>query len=125
MPSSSSTDTVDLLDLTDRLNGIPDPGRASVLVDQILHPDDGLLARLAELFEAAGEKVKESEDDDAFDLAADFEDAAVHLRDIGDTLHGATERMAALAPAPAPARRSSSLGSAVPTSSQSAPGRSR
>ncbi|MEW1632703.1 hypothetical protein AB0469_01355 [Streptomyces sp. NPDC093801] len=117
-----------LLDLTDRLNGIPDPDRAAALVDQILHPDDGLLARLAELFEAAGEKAKESEDDDAFDLAADFEEAAVQLRDIGDTLHGATERMAALAtvPAPAPARRSRSLGSAVPTSSsRPAPGRSR
>ncbi|MCC0094692.1 hypothetical protein K7B10_07820 [Streptomyces flavotricini] len=115
-----------LLDLTDRLSGAPDLDRAAALVDQVLDPADGLLARLADFFEAAGEKAKESEDDDAFDLGADFEEAAAQLRDVGDTLQDATERMAALAPTPSPVRAPRSLGSAVPVGiTRPVPGRSR
>ncbi|MCF3178711.1 hypothetical protein IPZ70_01925 [Streptomyces polychromogenes] len=104
-----------LLDLTDRLSGAPDLDRA-----------DGLLTRLADFFEAAGEKAKESEADDAFDLGADFEETAAQLRDIGETLHDATERMTALTPTPSPVRAPRSLGSAVPVGiAAPIPGRSR
>ncbi|MFB6859459.1 hypothetical protein ACFCZQ_07590 [Streptomyces virginiae] len=105
---------------------MPDLDRAAALVDQILDPADGLLARLADFFEAAGEKAKESEDDDAFDLGADFEECAAQLRDIGETLHDATERMTALAPTPSPVRAPRSLGFAVPVGiTRPVPGRSR
>ncbi|MFD7013923.1 hypothetical protein [Streptomyces sp. NPDC059928] len=69
----------------------------------MLEPTDGLLERLAEFFEAAAEKTKDSELDDAFDLHDDLQDAAETLRHLGEDLHLAVDQMRALG---APPRRS-------------------
>ncbi|MFD9484656.1 hypothetical protein ACFWBX_11750 [Streptomyces sp. NPDC059991] len=89
-----------VLALTDQLNGTTSFEHAAALADQVLEPTDGLLERLAEFFEAAAEKAKESGHDDGFDLHYDLEDAASTLRGLGEDLHVAVDRMRALAPRP-------------------------
>ncbi|MFF8014667.1 hypothetical protein [Streptomyces sp. NPDC007929] len=92
-----------LRDLTDRLNAAESHADAAALLHQILEPTDGLLAQLGEFFEAAGEKAKEAEEDDGFDLSYDLADAAAEIRSLGEVLHVAEDRMRALTPlAPAP-----------------------
>ncbi|MFD5161826.1 hypothetical protein ACFWMJ_27740 [Streptomyces hawaiiensis] len=89
--------------LTDQLNGAESHADAADLLHQILEPTDGLLAQLGEFFEAAGEKAKEAEDDDGFDLSYDLADAATEIRNLAEVLHVAEDRMRALTPlAPAP-----------------------
>ncbi|MFI8880278.1 hypothetical protein [Streptomyces sp. NPDC055243] len=89
--------------LTDRLNGAESHADAAALLHQILEPSDGLLAQLGEFFEAAGEKAKEAEEDDGFDLSYDLADAAAEVRNLGEVLHVAEDRMRALTPlVPAP-----------------------
>ncbi|MGW7423610.1 hypothetical protein ACWGJB_26840 [Streptomyces sp. NPDC054813] len=88
-----------LLALTDRLNATESHADAAALLHQILDPTSGLLERLGEFFEAAGEKAKEAEQDDGFDLHYDLEDAAATVRSLGEDLHTAVDRMRALAPA--------------------------
>ncbi|ULR48468.1 hypothetical protein [Streptomyces deccanensis] len=87
-----------VLDLTDRLNATASFEKAAQLVDQVLEPTDGLLERLAEFFEAAAEKAKESEHHDGPDLSYDFQDATATLRALGEDLHVAVDRLKALAP---------------------------
>ncbi|MGC0342726.1 hypothetical protein [Streptomyces sp. SLBN-8D4] len=92
-----------LLALTDRLNAAESHADAADLLHQILDPANGLLERLGEFFEAAGEKAKEAEEDDGFDLSHDLADAAAKIRNLGEVLHVAEDRMRALAPrVPAP-----------------------
>ncbi|MFJ4828810.1 hypothetical protein ACIP79_02560 [Streptomyces sp. NPDC088747] len=88
-----------LLALTDRLNATESHADAAALLHQVLDPTSGLLERLGEFFEAAGEKAKEAEQDDGFDLHYDLGDAAANLRSLGEDLHTAVDRMRALAPA--------------------------
>ncbi|MDX2680129.1 hypothetical protein [Streptomyces soliscabiei] len=89
--------------LTDRLNGAESHADAAALLHQILEPTDGLLAQLGEFFEAAGEKAKEAQEDDGFDLSYDLADAAAEIRNLADVLHVAEDRMRALTPlVPAP-----------------------
>lgn len=92
-----------LRELTDRLNGAESHADAAALLHQILEPTEGLLAQLGEFFEAAGEKAKEAEEDDGFDLSYDLADAAAEIRNLSEVLHVAEDRMRALttlAPAP-------------------------
>ncbi|WP_254650171.1 hypothetical protein [Streptomyces sp. GbtcB7] len=89
-----------VLDLTDRLNAATSYDEAARLADQVLEPTDGLLERLAEFFEAAAEKAKESEHDDGFDLHDDLQDAAATVRALGEDLHVVVDRMQALAHPP-------------------------
>lgn len=105
------------LALADRLNGAESYDRAAELVNQILDPVDGALERLADFFEAAGEKAKESDADDGFDLAQDFEEAAVDIRRLNEDLHLAVDRMRALTtPPPEPSVRAThSPAGALPT----------
>lgn len=92
-----------LRDLTDRLNAAESHADAAALLHQILEPTEGLLAQLGEFFEAAGEKAKEAEEDDGFDLSYDLADAAAEIRNLSEVLHVAEDRMRALTPlAPAP-----------------------
>ncbi|MFE2063042.1 hypothetical protein ACFXDH_11630 [Streptomyces sp. NPDC059467] len=84
--------------LTDRLNGAESHADAAALLHQILEPTDGLLAQLGEFFEAAGEKAKEAEQDDGFDLSYDLADAAAEIRTLREDLHMAEDRMRALTP---------------------------
>ncbi|WP_329295697.1 hypothetical protein [Streptomyces pseudovenezuelae] len=89
--------------LTDQLNGAESHADAALLLHQILEPTDGLLAQLGEFFEAAGEKAKEAEEDDGFDLSYDLADAAAEIRNLAEVLHVAEDRMRALTPlVPAP-----------------------
>ncbi|AXG80767.1 hypothetical protein [Streptomyces paludis] len=89
--------------LTERINGTESHGDAAALLHQILEPTDGLLTQLGEFFEAAGEKAKEAEEDDGFDLSYDLADAAAEIRNLGEVLHVVEDRMRALTPlAPAP-----------------------
>ncbi|GAA1160000.1 hypothetical protein GCM10009654_15240 [Streptomyces hebeiensis] len=92
-----------LLDLTDRLNESTS-GEAAELLDQILAPTHGLLERLGDFFEAAGEKAKESEQDDGFDLRDEFDNAAAEIRRLTEDLHVAGDRMRALTPPSQPHR---------------------
>ncbi|MYS55157.1 hypothetical protein GTW46_34770 [Streptomyces sp. SID6013] len=114
-----------LRDLTDRLNGAESPADAAALLHRILEPTDGLLAQLGEFFEAAGEKAKEAEEDDGFDLSYDLADAAAEIRHLGEVLHVAEDRMRALTPltpaprAPSAPARAQSLPSTAPTASPS------
>lgn len=92
-----------MLALTDRLNGAESHADAAALLHQVLDPVNGLLERLGEFFEAAGEKAKEVEEDDGFDLSYDLADAAAEIRNLSEVLHVAEDRMRALTPlAPAP-----------------------
>ncbi|MEU5626246.1 hypothetical protein [Streptomyces tendae] len=92
-----------LRDLTDRLNAAESHAAAAALLHQILEPTEGLLAQLGEFFEAAGEKAKEAEEDDGFDLSYDLADAAAEVRNLSEVLLVAEDRMRALTPlAPAP-----------------------
>ncbi|MEU3975220.1 MULTISPECIES: hypothetical protein [Streptomyces] len=68
------------------------------MLRQVLEPDDGVLARLGDFFEAAGEKAKEAEDDDGFDLSYDLAGAAAEIRDLAEVLQAAEARMRALTP---------------------------
>ncbi|MDI3418604.1 hypothetical protein QIT00_08505 [Streptomyces sp. B-S-A12] len=109
-PARDASDTSDrgpvhvygdaLRDLTDRLNGTESHADAAALLHQILEPCDGLLAQLGEFFEAAGEKAKEAEEDDGFDLSYYLADAAAEIRNLGEVLHVAEDRMRALTPTP-------------------------
>ncbi|MGW6742831.1 hypothetical protein ACWGDX_19265 [Streptomyces sp. NPDC055025] len=89
-----------VLHLTDQLNAATSYERAAELTDQVLHPTDGLLERLADFAEAAAEKARESDHEDGFDLHDDFEDAAASLRGLSEDLHTAVERMRALGAPP-------------------------
>lgn len=93
-----------VLALTDRLNGTESYAEAAALLGQILEPTDGLLERVGELLEAAGEKAKEAEEDDGFDLGCDLADAAADLRNVVENLHVAEDRMRALTAPPPPHR---------------------
>ncbi|MEV8289649.1 hypothetical protein [Streptomyces niveus] len=106
-----------LLALTDRLNGTETYDQAADLVEEILDPVDGALERLADFFEATGEKAKESDADDGFDLAQDFEEAAVDIRRLNEDLHLAVNRMRALTTSPPErsVRVTHSSATAVPT----------
>ncbi|MFD6624775.1 hypothetical protein [Streptomyces diastaticus] len=118
-----------LRDLTDRLNAAESPLDAATLLHQILEPTDGLLVQLGEFFEAAGEKAKETQEDDGFELSYDLADAAAEIRNLGEVLNEAEERMRALNPIPpsphrpASPARSSSL--PPPTPRAAPPRRSR
>ncbi|MGZ2361572.1 hypothetical protein LRE75_33655 [Streptomyces sp. 372A] len=108
-----------LLELTDQLNGSDSPIQAAALLHQVLDPDDGVLARLGDLFEAAAEKAKEAEDADAFDLSHDLADAAIEVRSLGEVLKSAEARMRTLTPLAPPPRSPAS-----PTRTPSLPPRS-
>ncbi|WP_446038062.1 hypothetical protein [Streptomyces sp. SID1121] len=115
-PTESTPEASDILDkntyiygeailaLTDRLNGTESHAYAAALLHQILDPNDGLLERLGEFFEAAGEKAREAEEDDGFDLSYEFADAAAEIRSVGESLHVAEDRMRALTSPPSTPR---------------------
>lgn len=82
--------------LTDRLSNSSSFAEAAGPLQQILTPTHGLLERLAEFFEAAGEKAEEAEQEDGAYLVDEFEDAAAAIRCLGEDLHTAAERMQVL-----------------------------
>lgn len=88
-----------ILSLTDQLRSSSSYEDAAALTDQILDPIDGLLERLQEFFDAAGNKAKEAGTEDGLDLHDDLAHAAHQLRRIGEDLHVATDVMRVLVPA--------------------------
>ncbi|MGY0488310.1 hypothetical protein [Streptomyces sp. WG-D5] len=91
-----------ILALTDQLNGAETSEAAAVLTGHVLDPDDGVLVRLGEFFEAAAEKAKEGGSEEGWDLADDFTEAAATLASLGEDLHVATDRFRALDRPPRP-----------------------
>lgn len=85
-----------LLELTDQINGSTSHVRAAALLRQVLDPEDGVLARLADSLEAAADKAKEAEQDDGFDLSHDLADVAAEVRSLGEDLQTAEARMRTL-----------------------------
>ncbi|WP_405539657.1 hypothetical protein OG787_46890 [Streptomyces sp. NBC_00075] len=92
-----------VLMLVDRLNGATTYRDAADVVDEVLDPDDGVLVRLGDFFEAAAAQANATDTERGWDLSYVFEDAAATARELGTDLHAASDRMRDLAP---PAQRS-------------------
>ncbi|MFE0772190.1 hypothetical protein [Streptomyces sp. NPDC058861] len=76
--------------LVDHLNGLDDTTAfmvGSEILNQILHPEHGALEKIADLLEAASERVRDSPSDDGWDLSADLQHAAEQTRDLVSSLH--------------------------------------
>ncbi|MCA1223239.1 hypothetical protein [Streptomyces sp. 8L] len=88
-----------LVALTDQLRNADSYDQAADLTNQILDPIDGLLERLSDFFDAAGDKAAESGPcDDGPDLPTDLKDAARDIRYLGEVLAMAADHMRALTP---------------------------
>ncbi|MFI9210226.1 hypothetical protein ACIGW7_19075 [Streptomyces sp. NPDC053253] len=114
-PNGSLPDSADLPDgrfpygnllhtLSAAVSASADTRETAAVLHQLVDGGNGLLTRLAELFDAAADRARaydrDDGDDDAFYLAKDLADAAVRVRRLGEDLHVAPERMAALSPLP-------------------------
>lgn len=71
---------VELIDLLNGLEGLAKFKTSSMLLDQFLHPTHGVLEKVADLLEAAAEKVRESPSDNGWDLSGDLQYAAEQTR---------------------------------------------
>lgn len=87
-----------ILFLTDQLNGAETYTEAAEFAEHVLDPNDGVLVRLGEFFEAAAAQVNAAGTARGWDLSHVFEDAAATIRDLGTELHDAGDRMRALGP---------------------------
>ncbi|WP_236244040.1 hypothetical protein [Streptomyces sp. CC210A] len=85
-----------ILRLTDVLNGAETYETAADLTGHVLDPNDGVLVRLSEFFEAAAEQAKASETDAGWDLSYDFAETAATLASLGEDLHDAVDQLRAL-----------------------------
>ncbi|MGW3848990.1 hypothetical protein [Streptomyces fagopyri] len=87
-----------VLTLVDHLNGTATYGAAADVVDEVLDPDDGVLVRLGDFFEAAAAQANTADTQGGWDLSYVFEDAAATVRELGTDLHAASDRMRDLGP---------------------------
>ncbi|MFJ1602549.1 hypothetical protein ACIOHS_04130 [Streptomyces sp. NPDC088253] len=87
-----------ILSLTDQLNGAETYAGAADLVEHVADPDDGVLVRLGEFFEAAAVQANMVDTADGWDLSHVFEDSAATLSSLGDDLRRVGEQMRALGP---------------------------
>ncbi|WP_329309206.1 hypothetical protein [Streptomyces microflavus] len=91
-----------LRSLTAAISADPGLRATAAVLHQLVDGNDGLLTRLAELFDTAADQArahdKDDGDDDAFYLAKDLAEAAAQVRRLGEDLHVAPERMASLPP---------------------------
>ncbi|CDR10542.1 hypothetical protein [Streptomyces iranensis] len=101
-PEGKRTYGHQILALTDQFNAATTYREAAETAEHVLDEADGVLARLGQFFEAAVEKVKESETDEGWELAYKFEDAVATLTSLSDELHDAGDQMRDLDPPPAP-----------------------
>lgn len=92
-----------VLTLIDHLNGAATYEAAADVVDEVLDPDDGVLVRLGDFFEAAAAQANTANADGGWELSHLFEDAAMAVRELGTDLHAASDRMRDLGP---PAKQS-------------------
>ncbi|MGW1279306.1 hypothetical protein ACWD4V_20485 [Streptomyces tsukubensis] len=91
-----------ILRLTDQLNGARSPVEAAEYAEHVLEPDDGVLVRLSEFFEAAVDQAKESGTDEGWEVAYRFEEAAATLITLGEELEDVVEELRGLGPVPSP-----------------------
>ena len=87
-----------ILSLTDQLNEAETYTGSADLVEHVVDPDDGVLVRLGEFFEAAAVQANVADTADGWDLSHLFEDAASTLTSLGDDLRSAGDQMRALGP---------------------------
>jgi hypothetical protein len=115
-----------LLGLTDRIRAARTGPELRACVEQLVHPDHGVLERVREALEAAGEQVTDLDEDvyrlgDRFAIASDFVTAAE------GELAGAIQEVARIAgpgPGPAPGQgstRKAALSTSPATTSSPAP----
>ena len=87
-----------ILSLTDQLNGAETYARAADLVEHVVDPNDGVLVRLSEFFEAAAVQADVADTDDGWDLSHIFEDAAATLTSLVEDVREAGQQMQSLGP---------------------------
>lgn len=87
-----------ILSLTDQLNGSETYAKAADLIEHVVDPDDGVLVRLGEFFEAAAVQANVADTDDGWDLSHLFEDAAATLTSLAEDLRGAGHQTRRLGP---------------------------
>ncbi|MGW7540000.1 hypothetical protein ACWGKQ_02605 [Streptomyces sp. NPDC054770] len=85
-----------ILSLTDRLNGAETYEGAADLVEHVVAPDDGVLVRLGEFFEAAAVQANVADTHAGWDLSHLCEDAAATLTSLAEDVRGAGHQMRAL-----------------------------
>jgi hypothetical protein len=130
----------EVLQLTDQIRAAENGGELVQAIDHLLHPEHGVLERVREALEAAGEQITDLDDEayalaDRFGFAAEFVSAAqselvgaeTELHRVGDSQQGQVEARAqspalpgspsaalATSPAAAKAKASSALGAGAP-----------
>ncbi|MFI6289342.1 hypothetical protein ACIBCM_32135 [Streptomyces sp. NPDC051018] len=82
-----------------RAGGIPLTDAAAV-TDQVLHPETGLLAHLADILEAVAKRLCETGTDDAFDFYDGIVDTTNRLHRIADDLRPISDMVRDLSPSP-------------------------
>ncbi|MEW2305387.1 hypothetical protein AB0958_36460 [Streptomyces sp. NPDC006655] len=87
-----------ILSLTDRLNGAETYARAADLVEHVVHPDDGVLVRLGQFFEAAATQANVADTDDGWYLSHLCEDTAATLTSLAEDMREAGHQMQRLGP---------------------------
>ncbi|MFK0107253.1 hypothetical protein [Streptomyces sp. NPDC091217] len=87
-----------ILSLTDQLNGAETYTGAADLVEHVVDPNDGVLVRLSEFFEAAAVQANVADTDDGWDLSHLFEDAAATLTSLAEDVREAGQQMQRLGP---------------------------
>lgn len=87
-----------ILSLTDQLNGAETYAGAADLLEHVVDPNDGVLVRLSEFFEAAAVQANVADTDAGWDLSHLFEDAAATLTALAEDVRGAGQQMQRLGP---------------------------
>ncbi|MFD5258729.1 hypothetical protein ACFWM5_38695 [Streptomyces bobili] len=87
-----------ILSMTDQLNGAETYAGAADLIEHVVDPDDGVLVRLGEFFEAAAVQANVADTDDGWNLSHHFEDAAATLTSLAEDLRDAGHQMQQLGP---------------------------
>jgi hypothetical protein len=93
-----------VLQLADSMSGAATYTEAAAIADEVLAPDNGLLVRLQEFFEAAAEQANAFEDIEGWELADRFHDAAAQIGELSEELADSADELRALGP-PTPARK--------------------
>jgi hypothetical protein len=90
---------VQLLEMTDQIRGAGSGADLADTLDSLLHPEHGVLERVREALEAAGEQITDI-DDEAYQLADRFGFAGDFLIAAQSELAGAQEELRRVAPGP-------------------------
>ncbi|MCE7080162.1 hypothetical protein [Streptomyces sp. ST2-7A] len=80
------------------MNGSATYAEAAGTLEEVIDPDNGLLPRLHEFFEAAAEQANAFEDIEGWQLADRFTDAAGQLADLWEELADSADELRALGP---------------------------